>query len=174
MSLYRQDRLDEAKAEMQQALAGRRALFGDDHPTVAYSLSTLANVAAKQNDSAEAIRLSGEAVAVLERGGRGGSYEGAMIRNSYASALWHGARNDDALREIDHALADWKRAEPAGKARLVSMLVLKAQIERDLKRSDDARATALEAAAVGAPASELAPKTKDLLRELSGRGDLFR
>jgi serine/threonine-protein kinase len=59
MSLYRQDRLDEAKAEMLQALAGRRALFGDDHPTVAYSLSTLANVAVKQNDSAEAIRLSG-------------------------------------------------------------------------------------------------------------------
>jgi serine/threonine-protein kinase len=173
MLLYRQDKLDEAKAQMQQALAGRRALFGDDHPTVAYSLSTLANVAVKQNDSAEAIRLSGEALAVLERGGRDGSYEGAMIRNSYASALWHGERNDDALREIEHALADWKRVEPAGKARLVSMLVLKAQIERDLKRSDDARATALEAAAVGAPASELTPKTKDLLRELSGRRDLF-
>ncbi len=173
MSLYRQDRLDEAKAEMLQALAGRRALFGDDHPTVAYSLSTLANVAVKQNDSAEAIRLSGEALAVLERGGRDGSYEGAMIRNSYASALWHGERNDDALREIDHALADWKRVEPAGKGRLVSMLVLKAQIQRDLKRPEDARATALEAVAVGAPASELPPKTKDLLRELSGRRDLF-
>jgi hypothetical protein len=53
------------------------------------------------------------------------------------------------------------------------MLVLKAQIERDLKRGDDARATALEAVAVGAPASELTPKTKDLLRELSGRRDLF-
>jgi serine/threonine-protein kinase len=158
---------------MLQALAGRRALFGDDHPTVAYSLSTLANVAVKQNDSAEAIRLSGEALAVLERGGRDGSYEGAMIRNSYASALWHGERNDDALREIDHALADWKRVEPAGKGRLVSMLVLKAQIQRDLKRPDDARATALEAVAVGAPASELPPKTKDLLRELSGRRDLF-
>jgi len=173
MLLYRQDRLDDAKVEMLQALDGRRALFGDNHPTVAYSLSTLANVAVKQNDSAEAIRLSAEAMAVLERGGRDGSYEGAMIRNSYASALWHGDRNDDALREIEHALADWKRVEPAGKARLVSMLVLKAQIERDLKRGDDARKTALEAAAVGAPPSELTPKTKDLLRELSGRRDLF-
>ena len=28
--------------EMTEALAERRALFGDDHPTVAYSLSTLA------------------------------------------------------------------------------------------------------------------------------------
>jgi hypothetical protein len=140
---------------------------------VARSLSTLANVAVQAEHSAEAIRLSGQALAVLERGGRDGSYEGALLRNNYASALWHGARNDDALREIDHALADWKRVEPAGKARLVSMLVLKAQIERDLKHSDDARATALEAAAVGAPASELPPKTKDLLRELTGRSDLF-
>ncbi|HEY2395880.1 MAG TPA: serine/threonine-protein kinase [Rudaea sp.] len=173
MSFYRQDRLDEAKAEMTLALTGRRALFGDDHPTVAYSLSTLANVAVKQNDSAEAIKLSGEALAVLERGGRGASHDGALIRNNYASALWHGNRAEDALREIDRTVSDWRRVEPGGKARLVSMLVLKAQIQRDLKRPDDARATALEAVAVGAPASELPPQTKDLLRALSGRSDVF-
>ncbi|HEX3122239.1 MAG TPA: serine/threonine-protein kinase [Rhodanobacteraceae bacterium] len=173
MSLYRQDRLDEAKAEMQQALAGRRALFGDDHATVAYSLSTLANVAVKQNDSAEAVRLSGEALAVLERGGRGASHDGALLRNNYASALWHASRTQDALLEIDRTLEDWRRVEPNGKARLVSMLALKAQIQRDLKLPDDARATALEALAVGAPASELPPQTKDLLRELSERSDVF-
>ena len=54
MSLYRQDRLDEAKAEMTQALAERRALFGNDHPTVAFSLSTLANVAVKQKNADDA------------------------------------------------------------------------------------------------------------------------
>jgi serine/threonine-protein kinase len=173
MSLYRQDRLDEAKAEMTQALAGRRALFGNDHPTVAYSLSTLANVAEKQQDSASAVRLSAEALEVLQRAGLIRSREAALIRNGYAQALWKAGRNDDALREIDRALDDWQRVAPDAKVRRVMMLVLEAQILRDLKRDADMRATAARAIAVGADAHELAPRTRQLLRELSGRADLF-
>jgi serine/threonine-protein kinase len=173
MSLYRQDRLDEAKAEMTRALAGRRALFGNDHPTVAYSLSTLANVAEKQEDSASAVRLSAEALDVLQRAGLIRSREAALIRNGYAQALWKAGRGDDALREIDRALDDWQRVAPDGKVRRVMMLVLEAQILRDLKRDADMRATAARAIAVGADAQELAPRTRQLLRELSGRADLF-
>ena len=174
MSLYRQDRLDEAKAEMTLALEGRRALFGDDHPTVAFSLSTLANVAAKQGDYAESVRLSEQALAVLERGGRGASREDALIRNGYAQALWQAGRLDDALREITRTLADWQRIAPDGKTRRVMMLVLQAQILRDLKRPDQSRQIAEDALAVGADPAELAPRTKLLLRELSGRESLYR
>lgn len=53
------------------------------------------------------------------------------------------------------------------------MLVQKAQILNDLKRPDDARRTALDAIAVGATAAELAPRTKQLLRELSGKADAY-
>ena len=173
MSLYRQDRLDEAKQEMTQALAERRALFGNDHPTVAYSLSTLANVAVKQNDSAEAVRLSAEALAVLDRGGRGASHEAALIRNGYAQALWLSGRNDDALREIERTLTDWQRLAPDAKTRRVSMLALQAEILRDLKRPDASRNTANEAIAIGAAANELSATTKQLLRELSGRSDVY-
>ena len=173
MSLYRQDRLDEAKAEMTLALEGRRALFGDDHPTVAFSLSTLANVAEKQNDHAQSVRLSGQALAVLERGGRGASREDALIRNGYAQALWQAGRLDDALREIRRTLADWQRVAPDGRTRRVIMLVLQAQILRDLKRADESRRIADEAISIGADPAELAPRTKQLLRELSGRDTLY-
>jgi serine/threonine-protein kinase len=173
MSFYRQDRLDEAKREMSQALAERRALLGNDHPTVAYSLSTLANVAIKQDDGAEAVRLSLEALAVLERSGRGASREAVLIRNGYAAALYHAGRNEEALPEIDRTITDYQRFAPGGKVRHVVMLVLKAQIQQALKRGDDARKTAEEAIALNAPVADLAPRTKSLLRELSGRTDIF-
>jgi tetratricopeptide (TPR) repeat protein len=173
MSLYRQQRLDDAKTEMTQALAERRALFGNDHPTVAYSLSTLANVAVFQKDFAEAVRLSAEALAILERDGHGASREAVMIRNGYAQALWLVDRSDDALREIDRTLADWQRVAPDGKARRVMMLVLKVQILQELKRTDDARNVANEAIAVGANPDDLASTPKEILRKVSGRNDVF-
>ena len=173
MAYYRQDRLDAARTEMTTALAERRAMFGNDHPTVAYSLSTLANVAVKQGDYKAAAEDSAAALAVLERNGRSASREDALIRQGYAQALWLLDRNDDALREIDRTLADWQRVAPADKSHRVTMLVQKAQILSDLKRTDDARRTALAAIAVGAPASELATQTKQVLRELSGKSDAF-
>ncbi|MCE7951397.1 MAG: serine/threonine protein kinase [Xanthomonadales bacterium PRO7] len=173
MSLYRQDRLDEAKQQMTLALAERRALFGSDHPTVAYSLSTLANVAVKQHDYKTAVDDSAQALAVLDRDGGSASREDALIRFGYAQALWMTNRNADALHEIERTLADWQRLEPDAKARRVAMLVQKAQILNDLKRTDEARRAALDAIAIGAPASELAPQTRQLLRELSGRSDVY-
>jgi serine/threonine-protein kinase len=173
MSYYRQDRLDDARREMTQALVERRALFGNDHPTVAYSLSTLANVAAKHNDGAEAVRLSQEALAVLERGGRSASREAVLIRNTYAAALYTAGRSAEALPEIERTITDWQRVAPDGKVRHVMMLVQKAQILQSLKRDDEARKTAEEGIAVNAPVAELAPRTKLLLRELSGRTDIY-
>ncbi|HSN01793.1 MAG TPA: serine/threonine-protein kinase [Rudaea sp.] len=173
MAYYRQGQLDAARKEMTLALAERRALFGNDHPTVAFSLSTLANVAAKQGNFKTAAEDSAEALAVLKRAGRGASREDALIREGYAQSLWLLDRNADALREIERTLADWQRVAPQDKARRVTMLVQKAQILNDLKRPDDARATAIEAIGVGAPASELAPQTRQLVRELSGRPDAY-
>ena len=173
MAYYRQNQLDAARSQMTEALAERRALFGNDHPTVAYSLSTLANVAAKQRDYQTAVDESAEALAVLERAGHGASREDALTRQGYAQALWLLDRYVDALREIDRTLGDWQRVAPADKARRVTMLVQKAQILRDLKRPVDARAAAIEAIALGAPAEALAPSTKQLLRELSGKSDAY-
>jgi len=173
MAFYRQGRFDEAKATMQQALAERRSVFGDDHPSVAYSLSTLANVAAKQQEYAEAVRLSRQALDVLDRAGMARSRESALIRNGYAQGLALAKRNDEALREIDRSIADWQRTAPDGKSRHVMMLVQRAQIQRDLGNPEGSRASANEAIALGVKADELASHTRDLLRELSGRSDVY-
>ncbi|MCW5578302.1 MAG: serine/threonine protein kinase [Dokdonella sp.] len=173
MAYYRQNQLDAARREMEQALTERRTLFRDDHPSVAYSLSTLANVEAKQGDHGAALRDAAEALAILGRGGRADSREAALIRQGYAQALWLADRNDEALREIDHCLADWQRVEPNGKVVRVRMLVQKAQILRDLKRDDEARAAADAAIALQLPADDLPPLTRTLLRQLSGRSDVY-
>jgi serine/threonine-protein kinase len=173
MAYYRQDKLDDAKREMTQALSERRALLGDNHPTVAYSLSTLSYVKAKQHDYEGAAKDSATALAVLDHAGQGASREDALIRQGYAQALWLLDRNTDALREIDRTLADWQRVQPDGKAKRVAMLVLKAQIQTDLKRPDDARRTAMEAIAVDAKTDELAPLTRKLVRKLSGKTSAY-
>ncbi len=167
VSLYRQSKLDEAKKQMTIALDERRRQFGDNHPSVAYSLSTLSNIAVKQKQPDEAVRLSGKALDILERAGRGASRADALIRNSYAQALWLAGRNDDALREIDRAIRDWQRLSPHGDARRVTMLFLKAEILRDLKRTDEARSTARQAMGLGVAENKLSPGTVKLLHQLA-------
>jgi hypothetical protein len=158
---------------MQLALAERRALFGNDHPTVAYSLSTLSSVAQKKKDKAHAVELAAEAVATIERAGRAQSREGILLRNTYANALWWTDRNAEALPEAERTLADWQRVAPEAKPRHVMMLVLKAQILEDLKRPEESRQTAEEAIALGVPANLLPAMTRKLLRQLSGREDVY-
>jgi len=119
------------------------------------------------------VRLSQAALAVLDRSGRGASREAVLIRNTYATALFRADRYAEALPEIDRTIVDWQRVAPDGKVRHVMMLVLKAQVQQALKRDDAARKTAEEAIALNAPVAELAPRTKLLLRELSGRADIY-
>lgn len=173
MSFYRQKQLDDAKREMTEALADRRRLFGNDHPTVASSMSTLANVEVAQTHFAEAAQLSADALAIFERDGLGSSKAAILTRNGYAQALWLTDRNDDALREINRTLVDWDRLFPDGKARRVFILVQKAQILSDLKRDDDAKSTANEAIQVNANASDLSEGAKQVIRKLSGRSDAY-
>jgi hypothetical protein len=146
------------------------ALLGDDHPTVAYSLSTLANVASKQNDGAEAVRLSQAALAVLDRSGRGASREAVLIRNTFATALFRADRYAEALPEIDRTITDWQRVAPDGKVRHVMMLVLKAHSAGPQTRRRHANR---RGGHCRSPVADLAPRTKLLLRELSGRADIY-
>jgi eukaryotic-like serine/threonine-protein kinase len=167
-SLYRQERLDEADHEMRLALDERRRLFGPTHPTVAYSLSTLANLAVKRGDHARAAALATEAVELLTGIGHGDSRETALVRHGLAQALLLDGRPDAALVEIERALADWTRVVPGGRARQVVMLAQKAQIEQALGHDAAVRDTLAAVVALDIPAHELAPRTRALLRELGG------
>ena len=167
-SFYSQNRLDEAKQELTRGLQESRALLGDDSPYVAYSMTSLANVAVKQGDFKMAVQMSGDALDILKRNGRMATREAAQIRNGYALALLKDDRPSEALQAIDQSLADWQRVEPQGKTRHVMMLVLKAQILNMLDRGNDARAAAKEAIAVNANHDDLPEKTRELVRSLSG------
>jgi len=173
MALYRQGKLDAAKIEMTEALDEARALYGDDHPEVAYSLSTLSNVVARQGDYAQAVRLSSDALEMLDRAGLGASADAVLIRFSYAHALWKAARDDDALREIERTLDGWQRVAPDDRARRVTMLMQKAFVLRDLHRGDEARRAADEAIALGVDPAQLSPTTKKSLHDLSARSDIY-
>ncbi len=173
MAYYRELHFDDAKAEMTAALKQRRALFGNDHPSVAYSLATLASVAVVQKDYPTAVKLSSEALDILHRAGRDKSTEAVFIRNTFAQALWMVGRDDEALAEINQVLDDWQRVAPTAKARRIPMLVQKAQILKEMKRDDEARNEADEAIALQVNPTELAALTKKLLRQLSGRTDVY-
>jgi tetratricopeptide (TPR) repeat protein len=173
MAYYREKHYDEAKLEMTVALKQRRALFGDDHPTVAYSLVTLASVAVVQKDNDTAVKLSSEALDILHRAGRDRTMEAVFIRNSYAQALWMVGRDDEALTEINRVLDDWQRIAPSGKARRIPMLVQKAQILQEMKRDAEAKRVADEAIALNVNPAEIADLTKKILRDLSGRTDIY-
>jgi serine/threonine-protein kinase len=173
MAYYREQHFDEAKTEMTAALRERRALFGDDHPSVAYSLVTLASVAVMQRDNDTAVKLSSDALGIMHRAGRDQTTEAVFIRNSYAQALWMVGRDDEALNEINRVLDDWQRVAPTGKARRIPMLVQKAQILDELKRKDDAKKVADEAIALDVNPAEIAGMSKKILRDLSGRSDIY-
>ncbi len=167
--LYRLDRLDEAEAAMREALAERRRLFGDNHPTIAYSLSTLANVASKRRDFGEAQALSKEALDLLERIGHGRSREAALIRHGYAQALHLGGRSQAGLAEIERTYADWRAREPEGRVRAVMILVDKARIQRDTGDRPGLSQTFRDIEALGVPPESLPERTRQVIAELQAR-----
>ena len=140
---------------------------------MAYSLSTLANIATAQGDNAMAVKLASEAVDILHHAGRDATAEAILIRNTYALAVWMGGRDEEALTEMDRVLDGWKRIAPSGNSRRVPMLVLKAQILDEMKRNEEAKRVANEAIALNVEPAEIADLTKKLLRQLSGRTDVY-
>ncbi|HRQ63677.1 MAG TPA: tetratricopeptide repeat protein, partial [Xanthomonadaceae bacterium] len=166
-TFYRQDRLDEAEREMQAALAMRRALFGERHPTVAFSLSTLANVQVRRGRHADAATLSGQALALLESLDLGASREAVLIRHGLAQALRLDGRPAQALAEIGAALTQWTALEPEGHARRLMMLVEQAQAQRDLGDAPGVRTTLAEAHALEVPEDQVPESTRTLLRTLA-------
>lgn len=173
MTRYRQGRFEEARIEIEGALARWQQIHGERHLNTAVANSMLANVAMAEGRNAEGVERSQQALAIMQSIGMYESRDAALMRNSLAAALWREDRNDEALVEIDRSIADFDRLQPAQLTRRTMMRVQRAQILRDLGRGEDARLAAEDAVAMAAPAAELPPRTRQLLRELSGRAELF-
>jgi tetratricopeptide (TPR) repeat protein len=172
-NFYRQNLLIEAEREMRLALAQRRARFGNDHLTVAVSMSTLGNVLERAGRVEEAMTLQRDALACFERIGMADTGEYAQIQNSLAQSQHLAKDHLAALATIEHALTLWRRKMPDGKSRELSMLVLKIRILTALERRDAAREVAEAAIALKIDPARIPPREKDYLRAASGRSDLF-
>ena len=166
MAYYRMGRHADARREMEDALAGRRAMFGDDHPSVAFSLSTLSNVMAASGDDARARDLAAQAVAILEQRGLGDTRDTALVRQGLAMMLRRTGRAAEGLAEVEAALATWRRVAPQANARELSMLVERAQSQRDLGNRAAVAASLAEIDALAVPGAELAPVVPAILAEL--------
>jgi serine/threonine-protein kinase len=171
-NFYRQGRLVEAEQQMRLALAQRRQRFGDDHLTVAVSLSTLGNVIERAGRPADARDLQQEARGILERIGLQESVEYALVGSSLAQAQWLAGDPTTALRTLADALALWQRRMPEGRGRVVTMRVLETQILLSMGRGAAAREAAEAALAQGVDLSRLPPRERDVLRSATGRSDL--
>lgn len=173
MTLYRQRRFDDAEREIRAALERYRDVHGETHLNIAVSLSMLANVAAAVGRAPEAIGQSGQALAIMQRIGMADTRDALLMRNTLAVSLWRAERHAEALVEIDRSIAGFDRLHPGQSVRRAMMRIQRAQILASLGREDEARRAAEEAIAIGAPPSDLPPKTRQLMREFSGRPDLF-
>ncbi len=87
-----------ARPVLEEALALRRRLYGDEHPDVATSLEALGNVAYSQGDLTEAVKIRRQVLALRRR----------LLGDS-------NSKTTSALRELTaamHAQGDFKGAEP--------------------------------------------------------------
>lgn len=173
-NFYRQNRLPEAEQQMRLALAQRRERFGEDHMTIAVSLSTLGNILDRAGRFDEALVLQQDALGSLSRLGMADTAEYALVNNSLAQSLHGAARHADALQTIDAALALWRSKMPESQGRELSMLVLKARILIALSRPDTAREVANAAIALNVERNRLNAREIEVLRAASGRADLYR
>jgi tetratricopeptide (TPR) repeat protein len=172
-NFYRQNRLVEAEAQMRLALAQRRQRFGEDHMTVAISMSTLGNVLERAGRIDEAAALQRAALGVFERLGMTQSAEYALISYSLAMSQNLAGQHSAALTTINQTLALWRRAMPEGKAREFSMLVLKVRILTALKQPDAASEIATAAMALNIDPARINDFEKGILRAATGKDDLY-
>ena len=170
-NFYRQGKLVEAEREMRIALAERRARFGEDHRTVAVSLSTLGNVLERAGRAAESVALQREALGIFTRTGQGESADFALIGNSLAKSQLLAGDAAGALDTLRGALALWQLRMPEGRRREFSMRVLESTILRALGRRAEAREAGEAALALGLEPALVTQGDRDALRAATGRSD---
>jgi tetratricopeptide (TPR) repeat protein len=170
-NFYRQGKLVEAEREMRIALAERRERFGEDHKTVAISLSTLGNVLERAGRAEESVALQREALGIFERTGQRESSDFALIGRSLAQSQFLAGDPAAALETLRSALVLWQRRMPEGTRREFSMRVLESRILLALGQPAAARESGEAAIALGLEPALITSLERDVLSEATGRRD---
>jgi len=144
-ALVQLGRYDEAEPLMRHALEVHLKLVGENHPLVMSDLNTIGQLEMRRGNHASAIEHAKRAVAIVDSGATP-AREGAYAHISYANVLNRAGRAQDALGEVDGAIATLEGLDP-DEPRLPVARVTRAEALLGVGRVDEARALAARALA---------------------------
>ena len=144
-ALVQLGRYDEAEPLMRHALDVHLKLVGERHPLVMSDLNTIGQLEMRRGNHASAIEHARRAVAIVDSGATP-PREGAYAHISYANVLNRAGRPQDALAEVDGAIATLEGLD-ANEPRLPVARVTRAEALLGLGRIDEAQALAAHALA---------------------------
>ncbi len=144
-ALVQLGRYDEAEPLMRRALDVHLKLVGENHPLVMSDLNTIGQLEMRRGNHASAIEHAKRAVAIVESGATP-AREGAYAHLSYANVLNRAGRPQDALAEVDGAIATLEGIS-ADEPRLPGARVTRAEALLGIGRVDEARTLAERALA---------------------------
>lgn len=159
--LLRAGRLDEADAEIAQALEQRVRVYGDKHVRVASGYVVQAGLALVRNDPAQALQLSERALAMLHELKAARSQDALLAGIVHANALLQAKRASEARTEIEALIADWQQRMPNPTPQQFDLLALHALTLAATGEHASAKAEAQRALALGLPATALNARLLD-------------
>ncbi|MGB0134889.1 protein kinase domain-containing protein [Dokdonella sp.] len=149
--LLRAGRLDEADAEIAQALEQRVREYGDKHARVAAGYVVQADLALARSDAAQALSLSEKALEILREKKAERSQDAMLAGIVHANALLQSNRAAEARTEVEVLIADWRERMPNPTPHQFDVLALHAIALSATDENDMATAEAKRALALGLP-----------------------
>ena len=153
--LLRAGRLDEADAEIAQALEQRVRVYGDQHVRVAAGYVVQADLALARKDTAQALSLSEKAFAILREKKADRSQDALLAGIVHANALLQADRASEARTEVEALIADWDLRMPNPTPQQFDLVALHALALAALGEKAPAIAEAKRALALGLPTAAL-------------------
>ncbi len=153
--LLRAGRLDEADAEIAQALEQRVRVYGDKHVRVASGYVVQADLALARNDAMQALHLTEQALAMLHEKKAGRGQDALLAGIVHANALLQANRASEARTEIESLIADWDQRMPSPTPQQFDLVALHAVALAASGENAPAMAEAKRALALGLSAAAL-------------------
>jgi serine/threonine-protein kinase len=130
-------RYDEAEPLMRHALEVHLGLYGEQHPVVMSDLNTFAQLEMRRDHFESAIDYARRAVRIADSASSP-AREGAYVHLSFANVLNRAGHADEALNEVDGAIAALERIDAGKDPRMPVARAMRADALLRLGRVDEA------------------------------------
>jgi len=170
-ALLQDGQLDAALGASDQALALRRAMFGEEHPQYAIALAGRGVILIAQGKDQEAMQWNDRALDLLVRAGAGRGIVAGNLQRNRSIALRHLRRHDEALQALDAASAIFAEYARDDHARSADLHGLRALIYSGRGESAAARAEAELALKLDVTLAKSGRADRSAIRELATARD---